>query len=552
MGEVPDEEVSGTADGLEHARLILETANDAFVSIDERGVIVEWNQAAERILGWPRQEAVGRPLAETVIPERFRRAHYAGIERYLASGEGPVLFDTVELAALHASGSEFPVELTIWPSRLGGELRFNAFVRDVTERARMQANLELLQRVTAAANAADDLEQAIVAALEEVAALTGWPVGHAYVCGWDDDRLQPTGWWTAHAAPFGTFRAATEQASFEPGVGLPGRVVVQGEPALIGDLAEDPNFPRQSAARRAGLASAFAFPVMSGDRVVAVLEFYATRPQSPDGQLLALMANIGIQLGRVFERLRFQSQLHRALEEKSWLLSLLAHEIRTPVVVIDGFADLILDDYDDLDDDEIRDYLDAIRQHTGRLQRLTTNALQVSRLEAGRQHATPQPILLSDFVPRLLARLDLADVVIEGERGLRAHADPDHLEQILTNYLANATAYGEPPVWIDMQPGLDLDGAPTTVIRVCDRGPGVPPSFEPDLFRSFRRGTASGGGSGLGLAISHQLANLNGGRTWHEPVDPTGAAFVVQLPAGPAAQPPDPDGGSAPTHSRSG
>jgi signal transduction histidine kinase len=242
------------------------------------------------------------------------------------------------------------------------------------------------------------------------------------------------------------------------------------------------------------------------------------------------MGNIGVQLGRVFERLRFQSQLHQALEAKSQLLSLLAHEVRTPVVVVDGFAHLMLDDFHNLEDDEVREYLDAIRQHTQRLQRLTTNALRVSRLEAGGQQAQPESIDLDEFLPRLLVSLDLSHVPIEGERGLTIHADPDHLEQILINFLTNATSYGGQPVWIEVRQEPAGEGRPATVIRVCDRGPGVPASFQPDLFRSFRRGTASGGGSGLGLAISRQLAELNDGDTWHEPLEP-GAAFAVRLPA---------------------
>ena len=153
-------------------------------------------------------------------------------------------------------------------------------------------------------------------------------------------------------------------------------------------------------------------------------------------------------------------------------------------MVVDGFAHLMLDDFHDLD----------------------------------------------EFLPRLLSSLDLSHLPIEGERGLTVHADPDHLQQILINYLANAAAYGGPPIWIELRQEPVSGGAPSTVMRVCDRGPGVPASFVPDLFRSFRRGTASGGGSGLGLAISRQLAHLNGGGTWHEPLDP-GAAFAVRLPA---------------------
>jgi PAS domain S-box-containing protein len=530
VDDVPAE-VPGVEVGDEHARLILETANDAFISIDRLGVIVEWNHAAERILGWPRQEALGRRLAETVIPERFRHDHHAGIERYLATGDGPVLFETVQLAALHASGEDFPVELTIWPSRIDGELRFNAFLRDVTERTRMQTNLELLQRVTSAANAADDLQQAIVTALEEVATLTGWPVGHAYVCGWDDDTLEPTGWWTASAASFEAFRASTEQTSFEPGVGLPGRVAVQRRPALISDLAEDSNFPRQGAARQAGLASAFAFPVMSGQRVVAVLEFYAARTQTPDTPLLELMGNIGVQLGRVFERLRFQSQLHQALEAKSQLLSLLAHEVRTPVVVVDGFAHLMLDDLHDLDDGEVREYLDAIRQHTQRLQRLTSNALHVSRLEAGRQHADPEWIDLDDFLPRLLASLDLC--ACPDRRGARPHrprgsrpprADPDQLpHQCGVLRGASPLDRDAPGAGVrgdagDGDPGVRPWARRTRILRTRPL-PQLPP-------RHRQRGWLR--------ARTRDLASARRAQRWRglaRAAGPPGAAFAVRLPA---------------------
>lgn len=527
----------------EHAQLILATANDAFISIDEGGTIVEWNQAAERILGWGRREAVGRPLAETVIPGTFRHAHYAGIERFLETGHGPMLFQTLELAALHRDGSELPVEATIWPSRIAGQLRFNAFLRDVTERARMRAHVELLQRVTSAANAAEDVEQAVRRALEEVAALTHWPVGHAYLRGWTDERLEPTDWWTQGAEPYEEFRAATEQTPFELGVGLPGRVAAEAQPALIGDITQDLNFPREEVASRTGLVSAFAFPVMSQARVVAVLEFYSARPDEPDEELLSLMANIGVQLGRVFERLRWQTQLQEAFEAKSQLLSLLAHEVRTPVTIIEGFADLMLEDFATLDDAATREYVDSIRRHAARLRRLTTNALHVSRLEAGRQRADAQTVALDGFVARVLGSLDLSHVEVTGDRDVSVRVDRDHLEQILINYLTNATAYGAPPVWVDIRqgPAADADAA-TAVVRVCDRGPGVPSTIEPRLFDSFTRGTTTGGGSGLGLSIARQLAELNAGQTWHEPVAPTGSAFAVRLPTVDrhrASQPPD-------------
>ena len=115
-------------------RLILDTAHDAFVAIDEEGIITDWNPQAEAMFGWSRKHAIGRQLVDTIIPERYREAHSKGLKRFLATGEGPVLNRRLELAALRRDDSEFPVELTISPVRLGDAWTFNAFVRDIAER----------------------------------------------------------------------------------------------------------------------------------------------------------------------------------------------------------------------------------------------------------------------------------------------------------------------------------------------------------------------------------------------------------------------------------
>jgi PAS domain S-box-containing protein len=122
-------------------RLILDTAHEAFISMDIEGRIVEWNAEAERVFGWPRPEALGRLLADTVIPERYRTAHVRGLERYRATGEGPLLGRRIEIEGLRRDGSEFPVELTISPMRHGERIVFNAFLRDITERRRAEEAL---------------------------------------------------------------------------------------------------------------------------------------------------------------------------------------------------------------------------------------------------------------------------------------------------------------------------------------------------------------------------------------------------------------------------
>jgi PAS domain S-box-containing protein len=130
----------------ERARLIVDKALAAVVGMDAQGAITEWNPQAEKLFGWSRQEALGRRLAETIIPAHYREAHRRGLERFLATGEGTLLNQRVEVQALHRDGHEFPVEvlLSVIPHVDGPT--FNAFMQDITERKRSELQIWRLNR----------------------------------------------------------------------------------------------------------------------------------------------------------------------------------------------------------------------------------------------------------------------------------------------------------------------------------------------------------------------------------------------------------------------
>jgi PAS domain S-box-containing protein len=125
----------------ERTRLIVDNALDAVVTMDTTGTITAWNPQAERTFGWPRAEAIGRTLADTIVPERYRDAHRRGLEHFLATGRGPALNRRLELSALHRDGHEFPIELAITPLETDATVSFSAFVRDITERKQMEQAL---------------------------------------------------------------------------------------------------------------------------------------------------------------------------------------------------------------------------------------------------------------------------------------------------------------------------------------------------------------------------------------------------------------------------
>jgi diguanylate cyclase (GGDEF)-like protein/PAS domain S-box-containing protein len=129
-------------DAEERARRVVEDAHEAFVSIDASGTITDWNPQAETTFGWSRAEALGRGLAETIIPERYRAAHRAGLERFLETGEGHVIGKRLELEALHRDGHEFPVELSISAVRVADGYAFNALLHDISERKHVERALQ--------------------------------------------------------------------------------------------------------------------------------------------------------------------------------------------------------------------------------------------------------------------------------------------------------------------------------------------------------------------------------------------------------------------------
>src|SRR5207249_1542530 len=108
------------------------------VSMDHRGRVLEFNSAAEEIFGYSAKDALGREMAELIIPPSLRGAHREGLRNYLETGEGPVLNQRLEITGMRADGSEFPVELTIARIELDGPPTFTGFIRDISERKKRE------------------------------------------------------------------------------------------------------------------------------------------------------------------------------------------------------------------------------------------------------------------------------------------------------------------------------------------------------------------------------------------------------------------------------
>jgi PAS domain S-box-containing protein len=125
-------------------RLVLKTALDAVIVMNSDGIVAEWNDRAVEVFGWSRAEAVGRTMADLIIPPAFRAAHYRGLRKFLDTGEGPILRKRIEVTGMRKSGEEFSVELSISPVEEQGAITFVGCLRDISERKRAEDQQKLL------------------------------------------------------------------------------------------------------------------------------------------------------------------------------------------------------------------------------------------------------------------------------------------------------------------------------------------------------------------------------------------------------------------------
>ncbi|HUG46014.1 MAG TPA: PAS domain S-box protein [Sphingomicrobium sp.] len=119
---------------MDPMQLLLQKVLDSVVVMRIDGTIADWNGCAEHTFGWTRAEALDKSMGDLIVPPQHRAAHLAGIKRYLETGTGPVMDQRIEITALHRSGREFPIELSITEAQFGGETVFIGFLRDISDR----------------------------------------------------------------------------------------------------------------------------------------------------------------------------------------------------------------------------------------------------------------------------------------------------------------------------------------------------------------------------------------------------------------------------------
>ena len=226
-------------------------------------------------------------------------------------------------------------------------------------------------------------------------------------------------------------------------------------------------------------------------------------------------------------------RLRQAADDQSQFLAVTAHELRTPIGLLAGSAEMLSRHHDELTDDERHELLESVASGAARLRRLVGDLLTASKLQGSALDLHSEWVTVQDVVARALSTAQAtypgARVVVESEGGMTLETDRDRLAQMLENLFLNALRHGESPVTVALS-----EGEHDVQIHVTDSGHGVPEDMRQRLFQRFATGP-SRGGTGLGLYIVRQLAQAQGGEASYEPPSPDRPAgsFVLTLPRAP-------------------
>lgn len=475
---------------------LLESAPDGVMEVDSSGRIVLVNAGCERLFGYSRAELLEMKV-EDLIPVEMRERHASHRNKYGAHPTIRPMGQSMRLRALRKDGAEFPVQVSISPLQIEGDLHTVAVVRDVSE--------------------AEALAEALRISAEQTRQLFELnPVACAV---YDAETLR---FLDVNAQAIKTYGYSREEF-------LELRVPDLRCPDTHQDVETEDGL-------RCHLRK-------NGERIEVEAQRHLIRYQGRDAQLVVLRD--------ITERRRFEETLEEARmraesasRAKSEFLASMSHELRSPLHTIIGFSELLGEELEGPLNEKQKRFVQHIQKDSQHLLTLINDILDLSKIEAGRLEFHIEVLgleaVIDEAVASVLPQAQAKNLTLTTtvEKGLEAFADRTRVHQLILNLLSNAVKFTPAGGKISVEGKETEQGV---LLSVTDTGIGVPAEHHESIFEVFYQVSATTKGvregTGLGLAICKRLIEQMGGRIWVESEEGKGSKFTFMLPSSGGATP---------------
>lgn len=486
---------------------IVQGALDAVVTMDRQGIVVEWNPQAEVMFGYSRRDAMGRLLADLIIPAEYRDAHTKGMQRFLSTGEEKILRRRIEVTAIRKNGDVFPVELTVIPLHLGEQTQFSSFIRDIT--ARSQSERQLQESTAFIESMFENLPTMVF--VKDAADLRFVRINKAgeTLLGYSRSELLGKNDYDFFPRAEADFFTAMDRETLSKGI----LVDIQEEP-----IQTRSNGPRLLHTKKIPLHDSGGTPRY----LLGISEDITARKEAEAALLAARLS------------------AEEAIKAKSEFLATVSHEMRTPLNAIVGIAEYLA--RTPLSPEQQILVTRCTKASDGLL-RMIEDLLLAAKAGSGTLEIVQEPFQLPEVVSE--CTMLLSPEAQDKGLSLTLHLEPnlpcdvvgdaDRLQQVLLNLIRNAIKFTHSgTIDVRVSPLLGEGHNCKVQFSVSDTGIGISPEQQTLLFQRFAQADSKSnrqfGGVGLGLSICKQLVELMRGRIWVDSRKGYGSTFSFILP----------------------
>jgi len=506
-------EESARRDTEARYRVVVETASDAVVSIDEDSAILLANPATSRVFGYEPAELIGKPLT-ILMPESMRKLHEGGFQRYLATGQRHLNWQGTEFTGLRKNGEEFPAEVSFGELIRNGRRVFTGFIRDISEQKNAQ---EALRR------------------------------SEAYLA--ESQRLTHTGSWASHATTHEALYWSEEMFrifGFDPQQGLPMR-----DQWLQRIHPEDRDKVKRQASERMfvqKLDSDLEYRIVLAGGTVKHLHGLAHPVLSLNGELVEVVGTVV----DITERKRAENERERLQQLQADLAHInrvsmmgeltasLAHEVKQPIFAASADAETCVRwlEREQPDLAEAQEAALRLMKDVSRASDIINRIVSLFKKGVPQRELVDVKGVIQEMITLLRGEASRYSISIHAElmEDLpKIKADRVALQQVLMNLMLNAIeAIKEMGAPGNLTITMQQDQNRQILVSVSDTGMGLPPEQTEQIFNTFF--TSKPQGTGMGLPISRSIIESHGGRLWVTSNSGPGATFQFTLPLEAAAR----------------